>query len=81
MDILIVEDDAEIAELIRSTLDREGFQTHVSRDGLGAIATFARLHYGRAAGLAQQWLFAERNNGSPIRYENFQIPSHVDSAK
>jgi two-component system OmpR family response regulator len=43
MDILIVEDDAEIAELIRSTLDLEGFQTHVIHDGLRAIATFARL--------------------------------------
>lgn len=29
------------------------------------IATFARLHYGRAAGLAQQWLFAERSKPPP----------------
>jgi N-glycosylase/DNA lyase len=42
------------------------------------VAVFARLHFGRAAGLAQQWLFAERNNDSPIRYENYQIPDHVD---
>ena len=37
------------------------------------IATFARLHFGRAGGLAQQWLFAERNNDSPINYDKFQI--------
>ncbi len=28
------------------------------------LATFARLHYGRAAGLAQQWLFADRSDPS-----------------
>lgn len=37
------------------------------------IATFARLHFGKAAGLAQQWLFSERNAGSPISFEKFQI--------
>lgn len=45
------------------------------------VATFARLHFGRAAGLAQQWFFAGRNSGSPIRYENLRIPLHVDPAK
>jgi len=28
----------------------------------GQVATFARLHFGRAAGLAQQWLFASRSD-------------------
>ena len=28
----------------------------------GQLATFARIHYGKAAGLAQQWLFAEARN-------------------
>ena len=40
MDILIVEDNAEIAELIRSTLEREGFDCMVSTNGEGAIAVF-----------------------------------------
>jgi N-glycosylase/DNA lyase len=43
------------------------------------VTTFARLHFGQAAGLAQQWIFAERNNDSPIHYKNFQLPNHVDS--
>jgi N-glycosylase/DNA lyase len=42
------------------------------------IATFAQLHFGQAAGLAQQWLFAERNKDSPISYEKYQLSSHVD---
>lgn len=39
------------------------------------LATFARLHYGAAAGLAQQWLFAERKKGLPIDFGGYQIPS------
>jgi N-glycosylase/DNA lyase len=32
------------------------------------LATFARIHFGRAAGLAQQWFFADRlaQKGSPV---------------
>ncbi len=37
------------------------------------IATFARLHYGRAAGLAQQWLFAERNAATADPYATFDL--------
>ena len=37
------------------------------------IATFARLHFGRAAGLAQQWLFAERNGGPGSTFEKFPV--------
>lgn len=43
MQILIVEDDLEIAELVRSTLEREGFECRVVRDGLAAIEQFYRL--------------------------------------
>ncbi|MEX0329861.1 MAG: DNA glycosylase [Puniceicoccaceae bacterium] len=42
------------------------------------VATFARLHFGQAAGLAQQWLFAERNKDLPIRYSQYQIPRDAD---
>ena len=35
------------------------------------IATFSRLHFGRAAGLAQQWLFAERTNRAEEGYAKF----------
>jgi N-glycosylase/DNA lyase len=38
------------------------------------LATFARLHYGTAAGLAQQWLFADRNKDVSIRCDQYQIP-------
>lgn len=40
MEILIVEDEAEIAELIRLYLEKAGFGCRVCRDGLSAIATF-----------------------------------------
>ena len=43
MQILIVEDDAEIAELLRGTLDREGFSCGVCRDGQEAIEQFYRV--------------------------------------
>ncbi len=40
MNILIVEDELEIAKLIQLTLEREGFTCHSSRDGLSALQTF-----------------------------------------
>jgi DNA-binding response OmpR family regulator len=40
MDILIVEDEAEIAELIELSLKKEGFSCRTSRDGLGALRLF-----------------------------------------
>ena len=40
MDILIVEDEPEIAQLIKSSLEREGFLCHHSRDGLLALQAF-----------------------------------------
>jgi two-component system OmpR family response regulator len=43
MQILIVDDEAEIAELLRLTLDREGFTCGVCHDGLEAIEQFYRL--------------------------------------
>jgi DNA-binding response OmpR family regulator len=42
MQILIVEDDTEIAELLRGTLDREGFACGVCHDGQAAIEQFYR---------------------------------------
>jgi two-component system OmpR family response regulator len=36
MDILIVEDEPEIAKLIQLALEREGFSCHWCRDGLEA---------------------------------------------
>ena len=42
MKILIVEDDIEIANLIRETLERESFSCEVSHDGLTAIDLFKR---------------------------------------
>ncbi len=38
--ILVVEDDPEIAGLIQSTLEREGFEVQVCGDGQAAIAQF-----------------------------------------
>lgn len=40
MNILIVEDEFEIAKLIQLTLEREGFTCQSSRDGLSALQTF-----------------------------------------
>ena len=40
MEILIVEDEQEIAQLIEQTLAREGFVCHVVHDGLTALTTF-----------------------------------------
>jgi two-component system OmpR family response regulator len=40
MDILIVEDEAEIAQLIRLYLEKEGFVCHICRDGLTALQLF-----------------------------------------
>ncbi|NJN88557.1 MAG: response regulator transcription factor [Leptolyngbyaceae cyanobacterium SL_7_1] len=40
MDILIVEDEAEIAQLIQLYLEKEGFACQVCRDGLTAIQLF-----------------------------------------
>ncbi len=40
MDILIVEDEADIAELIQLYLSKEGFDCHVCRDGSTALERF-----------------------------------------
>ena len=40
MNILIVEDELEIAKLIQLTLEREGFTCYSSRDGISALQTF-----------------------------------------
>lgn len=40
MKILIVEDEQEIAQLISSTLEREGFSCYHCRDGLSALQVF-----------------------------------------
>jgi DNA-binding response OmpR family regulator len=40
MDILIVEDEAEIAQLIQMTLEKEGFNCQVSCDGNSALRVF-----------------------------------------
>ncbi|HEY9826292.1 MAG TPA: response regulator transcription factor [Stenomitos sp.] len=44
MDILIVEDEAEISQLIRLYLEKEGFNCHVCRDGISALAKFQEIH-------------------------------------
>lgn len=43
MDILIVEDEAEIAELIQLYLSKEGFSCHLCRDGSTALERFAAI--------------------------------------
>lgn len=40
MEILIVEDEAEIAQLIQLYLEKEGFSCRVSRDGVSALQVF-----------------------------------------
>lgn len=40
MEILIVEDEREIAQLIEQTLAREGFSCQIANDGLKALAVF-----------------------------------------
>jgi len=40
MDILIVEDEPEIAQLIQLALEKEGFSCRMSRDGLSALQMF-----------------------------------------
>jgi len=42
--ILIVEDDARIADVIAKNLEAIGFECHTSPDGGRALADFARLH-------------------------------------
>ena len=43
MDILIVEDEADIAELIQLYLSKEGFDCHVCRDGNTALERFKAI--------------------------------------
>jgi len=43
MDILIVEDEAKIAELIQLYLSKEGFNCHICRDGNTAIERFKAI--------------------------------------
>ncbi|MEL7050608.1 MAG: response regulator transcription factor [Cyanobacteria bacterium J06588_5] len=43
MDILIVEDEADIAELIQLYLSKEGFSCHVCRDGNTALERFKAI--------------------------------------
>ncbi len=40
MEILIVEDEAEIAQLIQLYLEKEGFSCRVCRDGINALQVF-----------------------------------------
>ncbi|MEB3180458.1 MAG: response regulator transcription factor [Nostocaceae cyanobacterium] len=40
MDILIVEDEPEIAQLLQLALEKEGFSCRMSRDGLSALQMF-----------------------------------------
>lgn len=40
MDILIVEDELEIAQLIQLSLEKEGFSCRISRDGINALRMF-----------------------------------------
>ncbi len=40
MDILIVEDEAEIAQLVQLYLEKEGFSCRICRDGITAIQVF-----------------------------------------
>lgn len=42
MEILIVEDESEIAQLIKQTLERESFICQVARDGLQALELFTQ---------------------------------------
>lgn len=42
MEILIVEDESEIARLIEQTLERESFTCRVARDGLQALELFSQ---------------------------------------
>ncbi|MGI0481945.1 response regulator transcription factor [Geminocystis sp. CENA526] len=43
MEILIVEDEKEIAQLINNCLTREGFQCHVVYDGLSALESAKKI--------------------------------------
>ncbi|MGB3291805.1 MAG: response regulator transcription factor [Phormidesmis sp.] len=43
MDILIVEDEADIAELIQLYLSKEGFDCHICRDGKTALERFQAI--------------------------------------
>lgn len=43
MDILIVEDEAEIAQLIQLYLEKEGFSCRTCRDGINALQIFQEL--------------------------------------
>jgi len=43
MDILVVEDQLEIAQLIKQTLERENFAVEIAQDGVKALEIFSRL--------------------------------------
>jgi len=43
MEILIVEDEAEIAQLIQLYLEKEGFTCRICRDGISALQVFPEL--------------------------------------
>ena len=44
MEILIVEDEPEIAQLIQQTLERESFTCRIAGNGLKALELFAQQH-------------------------------------
>ena len=44
MEILIVEDESEIAQLIQQTLERENFSCQIAADGLAALNAFEQQH-------------------------------------
>lgn len=43
MDILVVEDQLEIAQLIKQTLERENFTVEIAQDGLKALEIFSKF--------------------------------------
>jgi two-component system alkaline phosphatase synthesis response regulator PhoP len=41
--VLIAEDEAEIADVVRQYLEKDGYRVVVSRDGVGAVEAYTRL--------------------------------------
>ncbi len=42
--VLVVDDEDDIADVLRTYLEREGYEVHVCRDGADALTDVARLH-------------------------------------
>src|ERR1700722_20254936 len=80
-DILIVDDEADIRELVAGILDDEGFTTRTARDSDSALAEIANRRPSLV--FLDMWLQGSRLDGLPllelVRREHADVPVVMNS--